>query len=353
MGDDDGKKEWREHMHKIRMEMDACIEKEMAESTVPLPSNEEIISLIPSKAVREYLRKNGHVFGERDRELLRRYLKPQNDDEFNSIYEVGRYVSLPHPFRRGDIVAFGHNKDKWGESYDLGIMRSFDDDAAWTSWDKDVQKRLMDITDFSDVATTVEFLMEDGSFSHNHPNPMELEFAKDIPGLLLENSLRTSYLQVASDLIKGDGSLELYEMYKKSYQASPEHLIELLQKVKCEILSYKESFETFKTLSKKEKDKLESELGSMEISTWRITHYVEDCKAAITALTRKKGRGTFYKEITDEQKKIFAELLGVIFSESETILSQVEDYIKLAECPRKRLYQRALRGAIKKLSLLR
>ena len=257
MNDDNGKKEWREHMHKNRLELDNQLEKEMAESTIPLPSNDEIISLIPSKAVREYLIKNGHVFCERDRELLRRYLKPQDDDEFNSIYEMGRYVSLPHPFRRGDIVAFVHNKDKWGDSYDLGIMRSFDDDNAWTSWDSDVQKRLKDITDFSDVATTVEFLMEDGIFSHNHPNPMELEFAKDIPGLLLEDSLRTSYLQVASDLIKGEGSLELYEMYKKSYLASPEHLIELLQKVKCEILSYKESFENFKTLSKKEKDKIQ------------------------------------------------------------------------------------------------
>jgi len=35
-----------------------------------IPSNDEIISMIPSKAVREYLTKIGHQFSERDRFLL-------------------------------------------------------------------------------------------------------------------------------------------------------------------------------------------------------------------------------------------------------------------------------------------
>ena len=46
-----------------------------------IPSNEEIIKMIPSKAVREYLQKIGHQFSERDRYLLWLYLDPKKEDE--------------------------------------------------------------------------------------------------------------------------------------------------------------------------------------------------------------------------------------------------------------------------------
>ena len=349
MSDDKDKIERFAVQHKIRLELDEQLEKEMAESEMPVPSNEEIISLIPSKATRNYLIKTGHVFSERDREILRRYLKPIDDDEFNSVYEPGRYVSIPHPFRRGDIVACIHNGYKWAEDYDLGIMRSFDDDEAWKSWDSDVQTRLKDMTDFSDVGTTVEFLMDDGTFSHNHPNPMELEFAKDIPGALVEDSLRTTYLEVASELIKGEGSIELFEMYKEAYTASPEHLIELLQDMKICIAKYKEYFDSFKQLSKSQKDDVQSVLFDMEHKVWRVKRDVETIKQPFYALGKKTWRGTFYKEISEEQKQKVRELLAELFSETNQILLQIDDYTKQPDCPRKMFYQKSLKKEIEKL----
>ena len=93
-------------------------------------------------------------------------------------------------------------------------MRSVSDDEDWTDGDSEVRTRLKSVTDFSDVSTTVEFLYPDGSFSHEHPNPMELEFACDVEGALPEDTPKTDYLEVASDLMKGDGSIELFQMYR-------------------------------------------------------------------------------------------------------------------------------------------
>ena len=77
-------------------------------------------------------------------------------------------------------------KNELNRMRDLGIMRSFANDENWAAWDNDVKTRLKSVTDFSDVSTTVEFLYPDGSFSHNHPNPMELEFARDKEGYVSE-----------------------------------------------------------------------------------------------------------------------------------------------------------------------
>ena len=215
-------------MEEERAEQDARLEKLIESERTNIPSNEEIIKMIPSKAVREYLLKIGHQFSERDRYLLWLYLDPSKKEISDELWEKGRYVSLPHPFRRGDIVAcYGYcpvltNPREHKGEYVLGIMRSFANDEDWAYWDNDVKTRLKSFTDFSDVSTTVEFLYPDGSFSHNHPNPMELEFARDIEGALIEDSPKTDYLEVASDLMKGEGSIELLQMYCKKYKKSEE-----------------------------------------------------------------------------------------------------------------------------------
>ena len=87
-----------------RTEQDARLEKLIESEKANIPSNEAIIKMIPSKAVREYLQKIGHQFSERDRYLLWLYLDPKKEDESEELWEKGRYVSVPHPFRRGDIV---------------------------------------------------------------------------------------------------------------------------------------------------------------------------------------------------------------------------------------------------------
>ena len=64
-----------------RTEQDARLEKLIESEKANIPSNEEIIKMIPSKAVREYLQKIGHQFSERDRYLLWLYLDPKKEDE--------------------------------------------------------------------------------------------------------------------------------------------------------------------------------------------------------------------------------------------------------------------------------
>lgn len=79
-----------------RTEQDARLEKLIESEKANIPSNEEIIKMIPSKAVREYLQKIGHQFSERDRYLLWLYLDPKKEDESEELWEKGRYVSVPH-----------------------------------------------------------------------------------------------------------------------------------------------------------------------------------------------------------------------------------------------------------------
>ena len=198
--------EERDSFHKAmeeeRAEQDARLEKLIESERTNIPSNEEIIKMIPSKAVREYLLKIGHQFSERDRYLLWLYLDPSKKEISDELWEKGRYVSLPHPFRRGDIVAcYGYcpvltNPREHKGEYVMGIMRSFANDEDWAAWDNDVKTRLKSFT--------------------------ELEFARDIEGALIEDSPKTDYLEVASDLMKGEGSIELLQMYCKKYKKSEE-----------------------------------------------------------------------------------------------------------------------------------
>ena len=369
--DEEAKRKLYEGYRTEREECDAVLEKEIAEKrkSSGIPTNDEIIALIPSKAVRDHLVKIGHEFSERDRELLRRYLAPADETEFESIFEKGRYVSVPHPFRRGDIVAaygyapvFSPHEHK-GE-YSLGVMRSFYDNAAWQDWDTDVKTRLCDFTDFSDVATTVEFLQDDGSFSHNHPNPMELEFASDVQGALPKDSLRTTLLEVASELLRGEGSIELYEMYKKSYASSPEHLIELLKKLYGNLCEYTKDFADFRklyfpsdsgemqSLNAAQKKQAEEMLNCMSIDVWRIKNNTEDLTLPFAALSDKKKRGTLYKKITDEQKETVSPTLNLIFKETEQVLLSIDDFTKLPDSPRKQFYQKKVEKCVKRLKSL-
>ena len=50
-----------------------------------IPTNEEIIAMIPSKDVREYLLKINWQFSGHDRDILRRYLKPKNKKEYEAL----------------------------------------------------------------------------------------------------------------------------------------------------------------------------------------------------------------------------------------------------------------------------
>lgn len=356
-----------------RKEQDARLEKLIEKDKQNIPSNEEIIEMIPSKAVREYLVKIGHKFSLRDRYLLWLYLDPKKEKLSEELWENGRYVSVPHPFRRGDIVAdFGYasvfaSPPSHTGDYDLGIMLSFDDDKDWTDWDNDVKTRIRSLTDFSDVSTTVEYLYSDGSFSHNHPNPMQLEFARDVEGALKADSKKTTYLEVASDLIRGKGSIELLEMYKSKYTESAEHLNELLESARKNLHKYVwENFNSFRTLyfpndigemqrlNSAQKDKAQTYIIKMERNVSTIENCIEDLVTPVAALRKKfsgyKGEEK-YKEAKaelDEAKTIFFE----IKEDYKLALSRVSNFTKMENAPRKQFYQKRLIKAVGKIEKL-
>ncbi len=355
-----------------RTEQDARLEKLIESEKANIPSNEEIIKMIPSKAVREYLQKIGHQFSERDRYLLWLYLDPKKEGEREELWEKGRYVSVPHPFRRGDIVvcydscpAFTNSGEHKGK-YEIGIMQSFADADAWTEWDNAVKTRLKSVTDFSDVSTTVEFLYPDGSFSHEHPNPMELEFARDVEGALPEDSPKTDYLEVASDLIKGDGSIELFQMYRDDYLESAQHLNELLESIRYELHEYVwENFNFYRKLyipddslpiqklTKEQKDEAYNYVWRMEHNVKTIENHMKDLAIPTATLKTAFKKGLPHKrdEEIESEKTYLRETGSIIFDiyeDYKLAQTQVKLFTEMQNAPRKQFYQVRLLKAIGK-----
>lgn len=355
-----------------RSEQDARLEKLIESEKANIPSNEEIIKMIPSKAVREYLQKIGHQFSERDRYLLWLYLDPKKEDESEEIWEKGRYVSVPHPFRRGDIVvcyascpAFTNSGEHKGK-YEIGIMRSFSDDEDWTEWDNDVKTRLKSVTDFSDVSTTVEFLYPDGSFSHEHPNPMKLEFARDVEGALPEDTPKTDYLEVASDLMKGDGSIELFQMYRDDYLESAQHLNELLESIRHELHEYVwENFNSYRKLyipddslpiqklTKEQKDEAYNYVWRMEHNVKTIEDNMKDLAIPTATLKTAFKKGLPHKrdeEIESEKTylKETGSIISDIYEDYKLAQTQIKLFTEMQNAPRKQFYQVRLLKAIGK-----
>ena len=179
-----------------------------------IPTNEEIIGMIPSKDVREYLIKTGWQFSEYERDILRRYLKPKNKADYESVWYDRNYITLPHPFRKGDIVAV-YSKDR-RKKPSIGIMWAPKSDEDFWIFDKRTKNELKGFVDFTDVCTTVDFLSpENGFFSHGHPNPVWIEYAE-----LDENSPQTRFLRSAVKLQNGNGSLEETDELRWEYVTS-------------------------------------------------------------------------------------------------------------------------------------
>lgn len=353
-------------------ELEKKIEAERALGAIP--TNEEIIALIPSRAVREHLVKISHQFSERDRYILRCFLAPKSDEELDSVFEKGRYVSVPHPFRRGDIVAaygkhsvFQPRAHEGG--YSLGIMRSFKDDAEWQAWDLDVRTRIRHITDFSDVATTVEFLQDDGSFSHDHPNPVNLEFARDVPDALSAKSARTKLLEAASDLLRGEGSIEYLEYEQERYTQSAEHLLELLEKLrgtlhdyewkmfgKFRTLYFPDDFSPMQNLSSEQKEEAQELLSQMEFASRIIEHLVKDIAVPTKALSSsaagsgKKRGDCCASELKPYEKFHLRRELDDIFLQNDGIQRRIKNFLETPDCPRRQFYQKRVERAVKRLS---
>lgn len=198
--------------------------------TEKIPSNDEIIAMIPSKTMREYLTKINWQFSERDRGILRRYLAPKNKMEFWTVDRKDSYITLPHPFRRNDIVLVYDEplfrKNKKEKSFSLGIVWGPKNDEEFWKFEERARTKLKDSVDFSDVSTTVVFLREDGLFDHGHPNPLQIEYPELDP-----ESCEAKLLECAVKLQKGEGTLEETDYFRQKY-------IKIVEKKHMESLNF-------------------------------------------------------------------------------------------------------------------
>ena len=170
-------------------------------------TNEQIIALFPSKAVRQYLTKINWQFSDRDREILYRYLALNEEPAYEADY-----VTIPFPFRSGDLVHVIGNEEQ------IGVFCSCKDDKDFEEWNKTINEKLSDTADWSDSGITrVEFLYPDGRFSHEHPYCFDLEpvaFPKDS----IKGDPYKTALTIASELIRDtNNSIECLQMYCKEY----------------------------------------------------------------------------------------------------------------------------------------
>lgn len=83
------------------------------------------------------------------------------------------YVQLPNPFERGDFVRIAEAEGKaWNvDNRNIGIVATTQE--QWETYHKRKDRRVW--RDYSDVSIIVYFAVEDGSFWHEHLNPLFLE----------------------------------------------------------------------------------------------------------------------------------------------------------------------------------
>lgn len=188
---------------------ESCKKNFIHDVDVKTITNEQIIELFPSKAVRDYLTKINWQFSDRDRELIYRYLYLEEEPSFENDY-----VTIPFPFRSGDLVYC------IGEENRVGVFCSCKDDEDFFELDN----RIKNFADWIDSGSTrVEFLERDGKFCHEHPYAYNLEYAQlpddsDKTSQTIKDNPYKNALQIASELIRGtNSSIECLQMYCEEY----------------------------------------------------------------------------------------------------------------------------------------
>lgn len=105
-----------------------------------------------------------------------------------------RYIDIPNPFERGDIVQILTNGS-------VGIVETFRKD-----WEKNMEMITNGVfVDWTDVSITVTYLLDKGGICHSHINPIYLEKIDSWP-----NEKQWRFIQQASCLAKGEGSLDYF-----------------------------------------------------------------------------------------------------------------------------------------------
>ena len=133
------------------------------------------------------------------------------DGEPEDFYD---FIEVPNPFERGDIVRFVGTED-YGivdtsqEWWKRELVKYKNSERHWKDWN------------FSDVQIRVEFLCEDGTFRHEHINPLRLERYQPEEDRDKCSTMDKLLLQ-ASHICRGEGSLEMLYLSTMDYRRSKE-----------------------------------------------------------------------------------------------------------------------------------
>lgn len=132
-------------------------------------------------------------------------------DDYGESEDFNDFIEVPNPFEKGDIVRIVGTERYGIVSQKLLKKREF------AKYENRMQQR-MD-WDFSDVQIRVEFLCEDGSFSHDHVIPLRLERYQPEKFWDKRNTMDKLLLQ-ASHICRGEGSLEMLSSLIMDYRRS-------------------------------------------------------------------------------------------------------------------------------------
>lgn len=116
------------------------------------------------------------------------------------------YVQIPYPFRKGDFVRTIGDEE-------IGIFAMHENEGDYEKYQKKMQDFMTDDKymkiDVTDMSVRAEYY-DPGtkSFSHNHPAICTLEYAE-----ITDDMPHSKVLKAASDLMKGCGSIEVFQYY--------------------------------------------------------------------------------------------------------------------------------------------
>lgn len=145
-----------------------------------------------------------------DGSLVQYWTDEISDEEHSKVDDWGasrfenRFFPLPNPFEVGDIVCMVDAPDS------LGIVETSREGRA--EWMREVRKRNLPL-EYYDSFIRVEFLTEQGTFTHGHIPPIDLEGA-----VLDETDRQKGLLEASSRMLTGQISLECFSSGYHAYQ---------------------------------------------------------------------------------------------------------------------------------------
>ena len=176
--------------------------------------------MFPYKSVEEYPY-DGSAIGscsyDAEKNLLRYWTEEIGEKERIQVDGGGaarfeqRYISVPNPFERGDIVRCTDELDE------IGVVETSQMD--WQEWEKRVDNSDV-MLEYYDANIIVDFPTEKGTFYHSHVSPIYLE---KIDPTVLEGDERKELLEVAGQILTGQASLGWFTHVCEDYGKKMSH----------------------------------------------------------------------------------------------------------------------------------